>query len=210
MSTWTCRVAALLLAALTLAGCDEATGLPFAGEFGAQSDEDAHARMAQVRLGAGEIVLAAPEGYCFDRRSVRRSGSEGFAMMARCDTLGVRGFFGTQPLAIVTVTTAPWTPGDKLPTTADIARSAGSAKVLDTARGEGLVLARLPDGPKPLDDVSSTHWRGVFLVGRHMVAVGLYAPEGSRALGRDGARLLTGLSARTRSASATLTAGKAQ
>lgn len=209
MSTWTCRVAALGLAALGLAGCDEATGLPFAGDAGGSAGQSAP-RMAQVALGGGEIVLAAPDGYCFDRSSVRRTPKGGFAVMARCDTLGVRGFYGVHPLAIVTVTTSPQDAGTPLPTPEDVARSAGSARMLDSARGKGLSLAQLSEGAQRLEGVSPRHWRGVFAVGRHLVAVSLYAPEGSAALGRDGARILSNLSARTQSASAQVAAGKTQ
>ena len=193
MSTWTSRVAALLLA-VTLGGCDETTGLPFAAGSG-----PARERLAQVSLAGGQVVMAAPEGYCFDRASLRR-GSGGFAMMARCDTLGVEGFFGTRPLAIVTVTTTPQEQGAPLPSPAAIAASAGG-KLVDSAKSGRLVLAQLSGGGT-LEGVSATHWRGVYSVGKHLVGVSLYAPEGSRALGREGARLLSALAAGSQGAAA--------
>ena len=209
MSTWTCRLAILGLTALLLAGCDEATGLPFAAELEAIAEGPDRARMAEVALAGGDIVLSAPDGYCFDRRSVRR-GKTGFAVMARCDRLGVRGSYGGHDLAIVTLTAGPGTDKVQVPGAAEIARSAGGARVLDTARADGVSLALLASGPQSLDGVSQTHWRGAFVVGAHLVGVSLYAPEGGNALSRDGARLLTRLSAKSRSASAAARKARAQ
>ena len=193
MSTWTSRIAAAGLLAAALSGCDAATGLPFAADLGALSEAPGRARMVTVSLAGGAVILSAPEGYCIDRRTLHRTPKAGFAVMARCDTLGVRGFFGAHDLAIITVTTAPQAPGAAAPDTEAVARSADGAEVLDRQSREG---------------VSPVHWRGAFALNGHLVGVGLYAPEGSAVLREDGARLLRDLTSRTRAASTDQTAAE--
>lgn len=204
MSTWICKTVLAIFAALTLSGCDAATGLPFAAEFGAFPD-GGKARMAQVPLAGGGITLAAPNGYCIDRGSVRRAGKTGFAVMARCDTLGVGGFYDAFDLAIITVTTAPVAEGTPAPTPAALARTESDATVLDSRHRGGLALVRL-DGTRPLmNGVGRIHWRGAFVLNGHLVGVSLYAPENSLALRGDGAELIGDVARATRSASAAAT-----
>jgi len=204
MFTWISRLS-VILAALFLAGCDEATGLPFATEPGAASDGNGgRARTAMVKLAGGEILLAAPDGYCIDRRSVRFGRKAGFAVMARCDTLGVRGFFGAYDLAIITIATQPALDSAALPTPAQVAGSAGSAgplRVLAKSSRNGLSLVRLGGGTPPVDGVSDVYWRGAFVVNGHLVGVSLYAPENSPVLRDEGAVLLREMAYRTRQAS---------
>jgi hypothetical protein len=201
MSTWTSRATAILLAASGLAGCDPATGLPFAAELDALSD-DGRARMAQTTLAGGDITIAAPDGYCIDRRSLRRAGQNGFVVMARCDTLGVRGFFGGYDLAVITVTAGPADSAIATPTPADVARSVGQGKVLNERNRDGVAMVRLDQGSEKFDGVSETHWRGGFVLNSHLVGLGLYAPAASGALGNGGAALLGELAERSRAATA--------
>ena len=208
MSTWTSRIAAAGLLAAALSGCDAATGLPFAADLGALSEAPGRARMVTVSLAGGAVILSAPEGYCIDRRTLHRTPKAGFAVMARCDTLGVRGFFGAHDLAIITVTTAPQAPGSAAPDTEAVARSADGAEVLDRQSRDGLSLIRFGQGAHGLEGVSPVHWRGAFALNGHLVGVGLYAPEGSAVLREDGARLLRDLTSRTRAASTDQTAAE--
>ena len=201
MSTWISRLAVVALAALTLSGCDEATGLPFAAEFGSVAENPGRSRMAQVPLSGGQVVLSVPDGYCIDRQSLRRIGPNGFALVARCDTVGVRGFFVAHELAVITVTTAPQKPGSEAPTPRAVAASAGATKVLDQKHRDGLALVRLDGAAQTPEGVSTVHWRGAFTLNGHLVGIGLYAPEGSSALKGGGAALITDLAERTRKAS---------
>ena len=201
MFTWISRFASVL-SVLFLAGCDEATSLPFAAESGAISDGNGgRARTAMVKLAGGEILLAAPDGYCIDRRSVRFGRKAGFAIVARCDTLGVRGFFGAYDLAIITIATQPVVDSAALPTPAEVARSAGTFKVLAQSSQNDVSLVRLGGGPSRMEGVSDVHWRGAFLVNGHLLGVSLYAPENSPILRAEGAALLREMVVRTRRAS---------
>ena len=202
MFTWISRTGALLFATLPLTACDETGGLPFAADLGAIAERQGRTRLANVGLAGGDIVLSAPDGYCIDRQTLRRLGPNGFAVIARCDTMGVPGGFGGFDLAIITVTTARQQPGSSAPTPSDVARSAGSAKVLDTRSRDGLALVRFGTGGHAVEGVSDIHWRGAFALNGHLVGIGLYAPDGSDALGSGGMSLLRDLARRTRDASA--------
>ena len=201
MCTWISRASAILLAASGLAGCDPATGLPFAAELDAKSD-GGRERMAQTTLAGGDITITAPDGYCIDRRSLRRTGQKGFVVMARCDTLGVRGFFGGYDLAVITVTAGPTNATITPPTPAEVAQSVGTGKVLAERTRDGVAMVRLDKGSEAFDGVSDTHWRGGFVLNSHLIGLGLYAPAASGALGNGGAALLGELADRSRAATA--------
>lgn len=201
MFTWISKLGLVLSIAL-LAGCEEATGLPFAADRGsAAQSENSRSRTAHVKLAGGAIILAAPDGYCIDRRSVKYSRSAGFAIMARCDTLGVRGFFGSYDLAIITITTQPHLNGERVPSPSQVARSAGTFKVLAQSKGDDFSLVRLSGGPSRMEGVSDVHWRGAFVVNEQLIGVGLYAPKGSPVLRANGATVLREMAFRTRQAS---------
>ncbi|WP_238371946.1 hypothetical protein [Heliomarina baculiformis] len=201
MSTWIYKACSAIFAALLVTGCDQATGLPFASGMNEPAESSGHARMAKVELADGNVILTAPDGYCIDRRTVRRLGRTGFAMLARCDTVGVRGYFNGYDLAIITVTTAAHGKGAPAPTRHDLARAADTSRVLDNHKRDGLALVRLSDKYPPLDGVSPVHWRGAFVLNDHLVSIGLYAPDGSEALGKPGAGIVTDLVSRTRKSS---------
>lgn len=209
MSTWICKAAWAALAALSLSACDAATGLPFVPSVGAALTEgEGRPRVARIPLAEGEVVLAAPEGYCIDKRSVKTTPRGGFAVLARCDTLGVKGSFRGYDLALITVISQPRDDGARPPNAEAVARTAGKAKVLEKRNRSGLALVRLADGPHDLDRVSRQHWRGAFSVNGHLVGVGLYAMDGSALLGSQGASLLQELARRTRAASASAIAAR--
>lgn len=202
MFTWISRATACTLTAFALAGCEEATGLPFAQELSALTEPAGREKLSEVRMARGTIIVAAPQGYCFDRRSLKRLGQRGFAVMARCDTLGVRGFFNAHDLAIITVTTAPQSPDTPALSLSALEATGNGAPVLSRENRDGLLLVRFGDGPQPFEGVSPTQWRGAFQVNGQLVGLGLYAPEGSDALTVGGASILADLTRRTRKASA--------
>ena len=201
MSTWIFRSLTAALAGLLLAGCGQAISLPFATEPTGQTQFGGRKPLKEISLAGGQIKVSAPDGYCFDRRSIRHNAQRGFAVMARCDALGVRGFFGAHDLAIATITTVPQAAGARAPTLAELAKTGGDAKVLSRQNRDGLALIRFDDGPHQVSDVSKTHWRGAFALNGQLVGLALYAPEGSDALNSSGAALLSDLTRRTRKAS---------
>lgn len=189
MSTWTSEARALAgLAFLALTGCDALGG---AGK----------APYSQVPLADGAVRVAMPFGYCIDPASLRRD----FALAARCDTLGAAGPYGGLDLALIIITATPLPEGDGAPDLATLRAGLGGAQVVsEETRGDVPMILSRRSAP-PSADLSPTHWRTALAVGGQVVAVSLFAPEGSDLLGRDGARLLADLTAATRLAT---TAGR--
>lgn len=206
MSTWISKALLFGGAAAALSACSDGAAMSFAQQGGAApaslfSVPSGKKRMAQTSIAGGDITLAVPDGYCIDKRTLRRSRKGSFAMVARCDSLGVDGFFDVFSLALITITTQPLGDTAKTPSPAEVARSAAPAKVLTSSSRSGVSLARLASGPHKIEGVSQTHWRAATAIGGHMIALSLYAPKGSPALDGEGADLLVSLSNRTRKAS---------
>ncbi|WP_146346265.1 hypothetical protein [Falsiphaeobacter marinintestinus] len=195
MSTWNSKPLLVALGLLLLTGCDDAPALLKA--------QDSPQQMTLVDLAGGDVLLSAPRGYCIDPSSVRRSTNAGFALLARCDALGVKGFFAAQELALITVTTAPQDTGATAPTLDDLIASASPSKIIESKHADGLPLIRLATEQSVTDGLSPEHWRSAFALNGQLVGLALYAPETSPALGSDGARILAELANLTRRASAT-------
>lgn len=191
MSTWTCKGAAAA-AVLLLAGCDELAGLP--------SGPGAAPRVTRIALAEGDVVLAAPSGYCIDPRSVQR-GRDGFAVIARCDTLGMGRTPAPRDLALITAATQPATTAAQ-PDARTIASAKPSARLAARRTIGGRPYLLLADPGHKVDGASPTHWRTAFVLNGQAVGLALYAGDGSDTLGPGGARLLAETAEATRAASA--------
>ncbi|WP_241479055.1 hypothetical protein [Leisingera sp. ANG-M1] len=138
----------------------------------------------------GDVLLAAPESYCFDRRSSTADDKGGFALMAMCNRLDRRNWFGTRKAAVLTASIGPAAQDAAAPQAKDIVAMFPDAKLLETREDQLLPLVKLEVPGAVAEGASPVHWRGAFVLDRHLVALALYAPEGSHALGSQGAALL--------------------
>lgn len=183
MSTWTFKARLLAgLALVALAGCETPAG---------------KSPLGQASLADGAVRVVMPFGYCIDPRSLRPD----FALAARCDTLGADGPYGGLDLALITITATPAPADGAAPDMDGLKAGLGGATVMAEAAEDELplVLARRDAPPSP--GLSATHWRGAMAVGGQIVALALFAPEGSAALSEDGAVILRDLAAAIRLAS---------
>lgn len=191
--------AAIVLAALALAGCSPSPqGMPFASRTASQAPQ---AGVQVMSFGGGDVLLAAPDAYCFDRRSSQPDKDGGFALLAHCSRMGRQNWFGTRKSAVLTASIGPAKAAATAPQAADIAAMFPDAKVLETREDQLLPLVKLEFPGAVADSASPVHWRGAFVLDRHLVALALYAPEGSRTLGSHGAALLNEMTHRTLEAS---------
>lgn len=149
----------------------------------------------------GGVLLAAPESYCFDRRSSTPEDGGGFALIAHCSRLEGRGWFGARKAAVLTASIGPARQDAPAPQASDIAAMFPGARLLESREDQLLPLVRLEFPQAVAKGASPVHWRGAFVLDRHLIALALYAPEGSRALGSHGAALLNELTHRTLEAS---------
>jgi hypothetical protein len=141
-------------------------------------------------MARGAVTLAMPQGYCLDPESV----TSRFALAARCDTLGVDGFFAQWDLALVTVSLTRFD-GEEV----NAAAAEAGGEILREETRDGVAFARMR-GDAPLDGVSDVHWRAATVINGQLLGLALYAPDGSAVLETDGARLLADIVAATRRA----------
>ncbi len=195
-------LSALALYAL-LGACSE---FPEGGLSFASAGAGAGARetgLTEVAMKGADVVLAAPSGYCFDKKMLRRDAASGFALLPRCDRLGLGGVFsGFGKSAVITATLGKAPSGAAGPSAADLAASVPGAHVLEERRSGSLPLVKLDMAGHGARGASPEHWRGAFLEDGHVVLLALYAPEQSPLLGERGAELLEQMARRTRAASA--------
>ncbi|UWQ83208.1 hypothetical protein [Leisingera caerulea] len=190
---------AAALAAAVLTACSPAPqGLSFAArDAGLIPRQDGQV----MSFANGGVLLAAPESYCFDRRSSAPEDGGGFALIAHCSRLEGRGWFGARKAAVLTASIGPASQNALAPRASDIAAMFPGARLLESREDQLLPLVRLEFPQAVAKGASPVHWRGAFVLDRHLIALALYAPEGSRALGSHGAALLNEVTHRTLEAS---------
>lgn len=188
-----------LIAVLALAGCSTTGELSFASrsaELGRSSQTGLKEIRLNANLDAAPVVLAAPEGFCFDQRSLERSDSGAFALLVRCDSLNPlerrtlfrRSRAGDPALITATISGALDTPPMA---DLDLLLSAFSeAQVISKHPDDLLPLAKLELAAAAVPGSSSTQWRGALALNDRLVALALYAPADSEYLGSAGAALL--------------------
>lgn len=199
------RAAALLGIVLSLGACMEGNRLAFAPtDTDSRSPSIGGGRALTAVFGNGDLVLAAPSGFCFDAQMETHTDQGGFALLARCERMSA--FFGrrTEEGALLTATVGSIARGTPPPTT-DALRSVftsnrASARVLESRGEKDLSLVKMYLDGHNADGASGVHWRGAFVIGGHLVSVALYAPEGSSYLGDKGARLIREFLSVTRNA----------
>ena len=187
--------AAIGLSGLVLAGCGQSTS---SLSFAARDADQAPRLSGQVMsFAGGDVLLAAPDAYCFDRRSSKAADDGGFALMAMCNRLDRRNWFGTRKAAVMTASIGPAVQDAAAPQAKDIMAMFPEAKHLETLEDQLLPLVKLEYSGAVAEGASPVHWRGAFVLDRHLIALALYAPEGSRALESQGAALLNEVTHRT-------------
>lgn len=195
VARWSVRAVLALALPVMVAGCMEGNRLAFA-----PSDETAsrpglsRGRALTAVFGDGDLVLAAPSGFCFDAQMEEHTASGGFALMARCESLTALGRFRSGEGAMLTATVGSVALDTPAPSAealkAAFTSSRAAARVLETRGDRDMPLIKLYLDGHSAQGASGTHWRGAFVVHGHLVSVALYAPEGSGYLGTKGARLM--------------------
>lgn len=211
MSTWISEISAartrvvraiLLVAMLPLMGCfgPDTGALSFLAS-GGEKTQVTRDVMRKASLMGGDVVVRGPEGYCIDRRSLRRKSDGGFALVASCEALsGVRG----EPVepVLMTVSVLPGAPGISRPAAAEIAALMAPTRVLAAHEDADLALVQFASGgDKALPGGDARHWRGGMAINGYLVGLALYAREGGVMAGPDGRGLLTELARSIRRAS---------
>ncbi len=185
MNTWSSRAAPAVFALGFLGGCDD---LPDLSMINAFTEGRPDVALSQASMAFGSVDLVAPPGYCIDKRTLKQN----FALMARCDTLGVPSAAGDAPLGIITASFAPAQELTVLPDPNVTAQALALREISDASKSANIVSFRakgrdVPDGTDPL------HWRATTKMGEVVVGLALFGPTGGRAIGDDGRDLLDAL-----------------
>lgn len=195
MTTWIFKGSIAALALLGLSACEGGQGAALFDGLSVPTVKSQKAKpLSQATLAGGAFTLVAPRGFCIDSSSVQKQ----FAVMARCDVLGVPQAAGDAPLAFVTVSVLPTNENNQLPTPEHLAAAKGLSNVTDPQVKDGQVIFRAT-GPAPIDGVSNTHWRGATQIGQQIIGVALYGPENGRALSGEGRSIISTVMSRSQS-----------
>lgn len=181
MTTWTFKGPVTALGLMTLTACEAGQGLNLGSGFGLKSDSTSTLPLSRANMTDG-VTLVAPTGFCIDQASLEPR----FAVMARCDTLGVPSAAGSAPRGLVTVSLTPSRPGP-LPTARQLAAAIELENVSDVETTASLVVFRA-QGRIPVGGLSPTQWRGAARIGKQTAGIAVYVPEGSEVIpgtGRD-------------------------
>ncbi len=192
MTTWIFKGALAAIAIFTLTGCeagpDPTFGLPGVSARGSTLP------LSRASM-TGGVVLVAPAGYCIDRASL----DPRFAVMARCDMLGVPSAAGSAPRGLITVSLTTSKPGP-LPTAQHIATATALQNVGNVDQQENQVTFRA-QGRIPVGGLATTQWRGVARIGGQTAGIAVYGPERGEMIRGSGHEVLTQLIARSVEAS---------
>ncbi|MBT8153288.1 hypothetical protein KMP13_05160 [Epibacterium ulvae] len=197
------RLLALVVLSAALAGCSDSGVFSFASRS-ADLGRSLPRGLTEIRMGEDPVIIAAPEGFCFDQQTLERSDDGGFALLARCENVRPltrhRLPFGREnhldPAVISAVISGPL-----------VAAQTPSVGALINASSPVRVFAEHPDSLMPMvrmqattpgvPGTSTTQWRGAMALGNRVIALSLYAPDGSELLGPSGAQLLRDMARRS-------------
>jgi hypothetical protein len=143
-------------------------------------------------MASGAVDLVAPRGFCIDKRTLKPQ----FALIARCDKLGVPSAAGNAPLGVITVSLAPSPAGTPLPSAEQITAALRLKQVGAPVEDDRSVIFRAAGKPT-ISGTGPVHWRGTTQIGGQLIGLALYGPEDGRAVGSAGQAVLSALIART-------------
>lgn len=176
MTTWTFKGPVAALAFLALSGCEAGQGFGLSPKGNASAPPLSRAKMVKG------VTLVAPRGFCIDQTSLEPR----FAVMARCDGLGVAAAAGTAPRGLITVSLAD-AKGLPLPTAQHIATASqlSNMELVDEQDSFTVFRAR---GRIPVGGFAPTQWRAAAKIGSQTAGVAVYGPENGEIItsaGRD-------------------------
>lgn len=190
MITWICKGSVTALGLMALTACEAGQGLGSGGGLKVKASGTSVAPLSRAAM-AGGVVLVAPSGFCVDRASLEAR----FAVMARCDSLGVPEAAGAAPRGLITVSLTQAKPGP-LPTADQIAVASTLENVSDIETLDDLVTFRA-QGRIPVGGLAPVQWRGAARIGKQIAGIAVYGPENGEiitAMGRDFLKQMVALS----------------
>lgn len=182
MTTWTFKGPLVAFGLLTLVACEAGQGFgPRA--TGSRAAGETAAPVSRARMADG-VVLMAPSGFCIDRSSLEPR----FAVMARCDGLGVPSAAGGAPLGLITVSLTNAQTGP-LPSAKQIAGAAALQKLSNVQQSDDQVVFRA-QGRVPIEGLSAFQWRAIVRIGSQIAGIAVYGPQNGQVVTATGRAVL--------------------
>lgn len=152
----------------------------------------------RAALAGGEVIVAAPQGYCIQKDSLKARKTGGFALLASCEQLtGFVSGYQVEPV-VMTVSALPREGDAPEPSASEIAVALGDRKVLRRLHGDGLTVVQVQDLEALSAESDPLHWRGIMVINGHIVGLALYGAKDSAATGEKGLTQLMWLAERIR------------
>lgn len=132
------------------------------------------APLKKAPLAGGALLATAPDGYCIDPASLKRS----FAIVSSCQALGASGAPDV-PALMMTISTSTRKKGETLPSAEQFADALGAEMIAGQSASDFVavnVRGKRGNGPRGSD---RRHWRGAATKGNYVIGFALYAPEGT-------------------------------
>lgn len=191
MTTWTFKGPVAALALFTLTGCEAGQRTKLVEGVLPGTAKQAARPLSRAQM-AGDVILVAPSGYCIDRTSLKAR----FAVMARCDGLGVTlAGSGAVPRGLITVSLTARKPGP-LPSAAQTAQATQLVVVDAVEESQDKVTFRA-QGRIPVSGLSAMQWRGVAAIGGQTAGIAVYGAEQSEILTSVGRTIMHQMIARS-------------
>lgn len=194
MTTWISKPVLAVTACFALTACDALPSLPVLDSLSAPDDAPVVA-LSQSKMANGAFTLVPPQGFCIDKSSLKQR----FALMARCDTLGIADGAAGAPVGIITASVTPVASPDTLPSPTETADALKLARVTNVHTDLNTVTFRA-EGIAPSKDMDPAHWRGTVRIGGHLLGIAIYGPKNGRAVSAEGLGLMNSLIRRSREA----------
>lgn len=184
MSTWISKSAALALI-LVLAGCMSGLPVPTAGRIDTSAPRE-------VVVSGGEVVIAGPDGFCVDPRSVEdRKEGVSFVLLGNCASIANSAEADQPPFHALLSATIRLNPGASMADQMDLAQEflrsadgrailsrtgdAETVTVIDSfAEGETLFLRARDSSEGYAPNMSAEHWRAIFDLNDRVIAVAVF------------------------------------
>ena len=182
MTTWTFKGPLVAFGLLTLVACEAGQGSG-PGATGSRAAGETAAPVSRARMADG-VVLVAPSGFCIDRSSLEPR----FAVMARCDGLGVPAAAGGAPLGLITVSLTNAQTGP-LPSAKQIAGAAALQKLSNVQQSDDQVVFRA-QGRVPIEGLSAFQWRAIVRIGSQIAGIAVYGPQNGQVVTATGRAVL--------------------
>lgn len=209
MNTWICRRLFIVFGFVSLlsACSQERAAFSFLGDGGDEGSVHQQKRIPLTALKSAEmmrggVTFVPPQGYCIDKKSLTQS----FALISRCDTLGARDVGSGNALGLVTASIVPFEGDADLP--ALLARSIPpGAEVLERSNTASMSMVRISGAS--VDGLGDSYWTGLAQIGPGLARVSLYAANDAALNEAARSRLISGFVAHsTRATEAKIVAGK--